>query len=135
MKGFTYYSIMRPVGPGTCPSGFTSFENYDERKHIKTIDRYVWGSVTYDRELTNDEIDQYELIESPQRKLELSFAMYELHTDARERIQELAKEYSEFNIGEKDLLKMFITALVTEYENFRPEVDKENRLTKEEVGL
>lgn len=62
----TYYSTLRPVGIGTFPrAGFLGFENYDHRKEVEEIDHRAWGELYYDRELTHDEMCQYDLVPSP----------------------------------------------------------------------
>ena len=62
MKGYRYYILNRPVSIGTQPMrGFVSFENYDQRTFIPQIGREAWGSILYDRELTDKEVREYEL--------------------------------------------------------------------------
>lgn len=59
---YVYYSLRRPVSIGTHPKkGLVSFNNFDERKYIDEIEHEAWGKLFYDRELTQDEIDEYEL--------------------------------------------------------------------------
>lgn len=60
-----YYSLERPVGIGTCPkSGMMDFVNYDNRTEIQMGDSVVraWAEVYYNRELTDREMEDYELI-------------------------------------------------------------------------
>lgn len=62
MKTYTYYALHRPIDIGTCPKqGMISFENYDKRTVIEEIDTMAWGNVTYDRPLTQREMDDYSL--------------------------------------------------------------------------
>lgn len=56
-----YYSILRPVGPGTAPRGFVSFENFPQRTYIEEIGREAWGYLIYNEELKNPE--RWDLIE------------------------------------------------------------------------
>lgn len=56
-----YYSIMRPVGPGTAPRGFVEFENYENKKYIEEIGREAWGFLIYKEPLKNPE--EWDLIE------------------------------------------------------------------------
>lgn len=60
-----YYSTMRPVAPGTCPkSGMMDFINYYDRTEIQTNNGIVraWSELYYDRELTEREMQDYELL-------------------------------------------------------------------------
>lgn len=69
---FTYYSILRPVGPGTYPNeGMKEIENFDEKKFIEEIGREAYGSVTYGRMLSPAELDQYDLVAIPSKHLNL----------------------------------------------------------------
>jgi hypothetical protein len=56
-EAYTYYCRLRPPAPGAIPRGTTSI-NFNE---IVVNDRKYWGSVTYDRELTESEIYDYDL--------------------------------------------------------------------------
>ena len=56
-----YYSILRPVGIGTHPKkGMMDFINYDSRE--ERDGRMVWAEVYYNRELTEKELEEYEMI-------------------------------------------------------------------------
>lgn len=56
-----YFLTLRPVSIGTCPSkGMMDFINYDERMEVN--DHIVWAEVYYDRELTDRELENYEMI-------------------------------------------------------------------------
>lgn len=54
---YTYYCRLRPPAPGAIPRGTTSI-NFNE---IVINNREYWGAVTYNRELTKDEIYNYDL--------------------------------------------------------------------------
>ena len=50
---------------GSCPKrGLVEFYNYDRRQMEKEIGREVWGYVLYNRELTQEEIKDYELVKA-----------------------------------------------------------------------
>lgn len=56
-----YYAVMRPVSIGTQPvKGFMDYVNYKER--TEAHGKMVWAELYYNRNLTKEEIDQYELI-------------------------------------------------------------------------
>ncbi len=60
-----YYSIMRPVSIGTAPkSGMMDFINYGNRWEIRTNNGIIraWAEIYYDRELTDQELRDYELV-------------------------------------------------------------------------
>lgn len=60
-----YYSIHRPVGPGTFPkAGAQEIHNYDDRTYVAEIGREAWGYIEYDRELTEKEMEGYELMKA-----------------------------------------------------------------------
>ena len=59
---FTYYMILRPVGIGCQPKGFVSYEDYGRRKYVPEIDHEAWGTVTYNRELSEEEIKAYDMM-------------------------------------------------------------------------
>ena len=57
-----YYSRLRPVAPGTYPTrGVVEIVNFDTREWVEEAGCRAWGYIVYDRELTPDEIDEYEL--------------------------------------------------------------------------
>lgn len=61
-----YYSTERPVSIGTQPHrGFMDFINYDERTEISG--RMVWAELFYNRELTETEMQDYELVRAQER--------------------------------------------------------------------
>jgi len=56
-----YYSTMRPVSIGTHPEkGMMDFINYDTREEVNGYK--VWAEIYYDRELTQKEMDDFEMI-------------------------------------------------------------------------
>lgn len=59
---FKYYILNRPVSIGTQPSrGLINFVNYNQRTFIGEIGREAWGMLKYNRELTDSEVENYEL--------------------------------------------------------------------------
>ena len=59
-----YYSILRPIGPGTAPGGAVEIVNYDDITYIDDIGREAWGYLIYREPLENPE--DYDLMESDQ---------------------------------------------------------------------
>lgn len=56
-----YYSIMRPVSIGTHPKkDMMDFINYDTR--IEVGGHIVWAELYYSRELTQKELEDFEMI-------------------------------------------------------------------------
>lgn len=56
-----YYSRLRPVSMGTQPkNGFMDFINYDNKTEIDG--RMVWAELYYSRELTEKEMQDYDLV-------------------------------------------------------------------------
>lgn len=59
---YRYYSTQRPLTPGSCPrAGVQEVVNYDKKKFCEEIGMDAWGFVEYTRELTKQEVDDYEL--------------------------------------------------------------------------
>ena len=60
---YRYYSKFRPVDLGTYPpAGAQDIHNYDSRTYVEDAGCEVWGYIEYDRELTPEEIRNYELV-------------------------------------------------------------------------
>lgn len=58
-----YYSVMRPVSIGTFPrEGVEEIVNFDNRTYCHEINREAWGYIEYNRELSEEEVAEYELI-------------------------------------------------------------------------
>ena len=56
-----YYSVMRPVSIGTHhKNGMMDFINYDTRTEVNG--RMVWAEIYYNRELTQKEMEDFEMI-------------------------------------------------------------------------
>lgn len=59
---YTYYITQRPYDIGCQPQeGLIAVESFDLKTYIDAIGRAAWSRLTYDRELTDDEIETYEL--------------------------------------------------------------------------
>lgn len=64
--GYWYYTTQRPPAPGAVPKrGLVDMYEYEYRLYVPAIGRKAWGSVVYDRELTQEEIEDYELVQMP----------------------------------------------------------------------
>ena len=60
---YKYFSILRPVGPGTYPKeGIVGFHNYNSRIPVAEIDHMAWGFLYYDRQLSEKEANNYDLM-------------------------------------------------------------------------
>lgn len=58
-----YYSVMRPVSIGTFPrEGADEIVNFDNRTYCPEINCEAWGYIEYNRELSEEEVAEYELI-------------------------------------------------------------------------
>ncbi len=56
-----YYSIMRPVSIRTHPkNGMMDFINYDTRTEVNG--RMVWAELYYNRELAQEELEEFEMV-------------------------------------------------------------------------
>lgn len=69
---YRYYSLLRPVAPGTYPrqSEAKNIVNFDGRTFIEDINRYAWGYVEYEKELSCDETRDYDLEWNKHTKME-----------------------------------------------------------------
>lgn len=76
MAKHAYYMTQRPFSIGAQPNeGFVEAEDLDGKKHIEDIDREAWPRIVYDRELTEQEIEQYELVPA-EPKLYFGYVKY-----------------------------------------------------------
>lgn len=67
--GWWYYVTQRPPAPGAVPKlGLIRTFEYESRLYVESIGRRAYGSVVYNRELTEAEIDDYELVPMPERQ-------------------------------------------------------------------
>lgn len=67
-----YYSTYRPVGPGTYPrkDGRETIHNFDNKTYCKEIGREAWGYIDYPEPLTDEEISEYELMQSKEQAIQ-----------------------------------------------------------------
>lgn len=57
-----YYSTQRPLEPGCCPrAGVQEVHNFKEKFFCEEIGCEAWGYIDYNRELTLEEVEDYEL--------------------------------------------------------------------------
>ena len=61
-----YYSILRPIVPGSFPepedNSILEIENFDKRIYTMEIHREAWGYIEYEKELPVEVADEYELV-------------------------------------------------------------------------
>lgn len=61
-----YYLTQRPPAPGAQPgNGLIRTYEYEHRIYIPAIGREAYGSAVYGRQLTEQEVDNYELVPMP----------------------------------------------------------------------
>jgi hypothetical protein len=66
---FKYFLPYRPPAPGTIPKGFVRCEEWADRPYCAEVGRHVWGFAEYERELTEQEVNDYELIRAPEQSI------------------------------------------------------------------
>ncbi len=61
---YRYYSIMRPIGPGTFPrtKPISDVVNFDRRQFVPEINREAWGYIEYTAPITERQAADYELV-------------------------------------------------------------------------
>lgn len=70
---YKYYYLVRPPNIGCQPDGYDSQESFVPRREVNG--RLVWGTVTYPRRLTADEVYRYDLAPTDiKEQAELVFA-------------------------------------------------------------
>lgn len=61
-----YYSILRPISIGTYPkpkdNEVLKINNFDNRSYCKDIDREAWGFIDYEKSLSLEDSEKYELV-------------------------------------------------------------------------
>lgn len=72
-----YYSTQRPVMPGSFPkpegNKVTEIHNFDSRIYCEEIGRQAWGYIDYEKPLTYNEVNDYELAPVPTKTLHLRY--------------------------------------------------------------
>lgn len=63
-ENMRYYSIMRPVMPGSFPNraAVEEIHNFDTKTFCEEIRREAWGYIDYKAPLTKEQAEAYELI-------------------------------------------------------------------------
>ena len=62
-KRYVYYMLMRPPMPGAMPNnGLADFKDFGDKIYIREIDREAWGKLVYMRQLSDEEVWNYELM-------------------------------------------------------------------------
>lgn len=56
-----YYCLYRPPMPFAVPKGFKNSMAFDEKIFVQEIGREAWGWVEYEKPLTPQQVDDYEL--------------------------------------------------------------------------
>ena len=76
MTKHAYYMTQRPFSIGAQPKeGLVEVEDFDRKKRVEEIGRDAWSRIVYDRELTEQEIEQYELVPA-EPKLYFGYVRY-----------------------------------------------------------
>lgn len=76
MTKHAYYMTERPFSIGAQPKeGFVEVEDFGGKKRVEEIGRDAWSRIVYDRELTEQEIEQYELVPA-ETKLYFGYVKY-----------------------------------------------------------
>lgn len=59
-----YYSIHRPVGPGTFPrtAPVKEIHNFDRRTYCPEINRHAWGWIEYEGTISLSAATNYDLV-------------------------------------------------------------------------
>ena len=63
-KPVRYFSIRRPIGPGTFPKSqpVRQIVNYDRREYVTAIEQEAWGYIDFGGALDEEEAYRYELV-------------------------------------------------------------------------
>ena len=63
---YRYYSILRPIAPGTFPkpidNPILNIKDFETRSYVGKIGREAWGYLEYEKPLTDEQIEAYELV-------------------------------------------------------------------------
>jgi len=83
--GFGYYLTQRPPAPGAHPNDAHAVVSLDAKMWHDGICQEIWGWVCYRRQLTNAEVEEYELLpdeDNPVRYQQYGIVLYERVKDA-----------------------------------------------------
>ena len=107
-KEFSYYSILRPIAPGTYPKdGMKELQNFEERKFVEEIGREAYGRVTYDRMLSPAELDQYDLVAIPSKNLNLEQRLQGQQLEAAKNMINSLREIGNVDDEEKGIVNLY----------------------------
>lgn len=68
MTKHAYYMTQRPFSPGAQPKqGLVESEDFGGGKYVDEVGCKAWSRIVYDRELTEQEVSQYELVPAEQK--------------------------------------------------------------------
>lgn len=63
MTKYKYYLLSRPLDIGTAPDDFIEESSFGIKQQVLNDGTKAWGTVTYDRRLTDEEVAKFELLE------------------------------------------------------------------------
>lgn len=79
---YRYYSISRPIGPGTFPrpagNRVENIHNYDRRMHVEEIGREAWGYIEYESPINPEDARGYELVAPGKPRYTVQFHVIDL---------------------------------------------------------
>lgn len=74
---FRYYSVARPVMPGSYPkpekNEILCIQNFDNRTYVEEISRPAWGYIDYKKPLGHFDMTDYELVAVKTKTLHLQY--------------------------------------------------------------
>lgn len=63
---YRYFSTQRPIAPGTFPkpidNPILNIKDFETRSYVGKIGREAWGYLEYEKPLTDEQIEAYELV-------------------------------------------------------------------------
>jgi len=120
-KVYRYYSTQRPIGPGTIPSAVKPLEivNYEFRHRIDPWGFGAWGYLEYAVPLTEQQIDDYELLAWPK------------NPDEAQRIYELAQVVGKWERSHRVYASRRITWWHPDFGSFVPKASATLKILQE----
>ena len=108
VRGYKYYSILRPIGPGTYPKeGMREFQNFDARQYVNEIGKEAWGVLTYDRKLTESETSEYDLESIPLKNMDLEQRLQGQQLEAAKNMIDSLRETGNVDDEEKGIVNLY----------------------------
>ena len=94
-----YFSVHRPVGIGTYPKDrMVEFENFDHRREVRD-GICAWGIIYYDRELTEKEMHDYELVPDEEENRTASYGEHAyIHDLTDKELRDFVTELEQMDI-------------------------------------